>query len=139
MYVNGVGSGLTGVGSSSGPRPLGAPAPQPPGDSPLKKAESPQLSRRGQFMNKLQELEKTDPEQARKLLGELASRIRGEAQAGGANSERRLALADRLQQAADTGDFSTLEHGRGQGQPPANGTAMTKAYSQTMAMTGSSR
>lgn len=138
MYTSGIGTGMTGVGST-GPRPLGAPAPQPPADSPLQRADGQQLSRRGQFMNKLQELAKTDPEQARKLLGDLADKIRSEAQAGGANSERRLALADRLQQAADTGDFSTLEHGRDEGPSPQSGTAVTKAYSQTMAMTGSSR
>lgn len=106
--------------------------------STAKPVRDAQLSRRGQFMNRLQELAKTDPAQARQLVGDLAAKIRGEAAQGGANSDRRMALADMLQKAADSGDFSLLESGAS-GASPAGGSPAMHAYGQAMAMTRSSR
>jgi len=63
-----------------------------------------------QFLGKLQDMMKTNPAQAKQALGQIAGKLRAQAQqAGGTESARLTDLADRFQKAADTGDLSGLK------------------------------
>lgn len=67
------------------------------------------VSRRGMFLSQIVGLSRTDPKQAQQLLGQLATTMRGQAsEATGEAATRIGALADLLQNAADTGDLSPL-------------------------------
>ncbi|MCB9876851.1 MAG: hypothetical protein H6835_04530 [Planctomycetes bacterium] len=95
------------------------------------------ISRRGQFLSELRELQQSDPAQAKQLLTDLADKIRSEDPKG--QDPRRAAFAERLQQAADTGDIDSLfpsSGGKDGGQGGAPSAAIG-AYTQA-AKTGSS-
>ena len=67
------------------------------------------LSGVGQFLSKLQELEKSDPTKAKQVLTDIAGRLKADAgQATGTQADRLNQLADKFQKAADTGDLSAL-------------------------------
>jgi len=73
------------------------------------------VSKYGQLMSQLQNLEQSDPAKAKQVLGEIASKLSDAAkQAGGDRGKMMSALADKFQQAAQTGDLSGLK-------PPASG------------------
>ncbi|HUJ60721.1 MAG TPA: hypothetical protein VLX92_19600 [Kofleriaceae bacterium] len=85
-----------------------APAAPPP-------AAGTQLSAFGSFMSKLQSLEQTDPAKAKTVLATIAQKLGAKAQqVGGAQGQKLQALADKFNQAAQTGDLSALK-------PPASG------------------
>jgi len=75
-------------------------------------AASVQISKPGQVLSKLQSLAQTDPAKFKQLLTDAADKLRADAQReqGGA-SKALTALADKFQQAADTGDVSGLKPG----------------------------
>lgn len=78
---------------------------QPPAAPPAAASDptgGTQLSRFGQFLSKLQSLEQSDPAQAKQVLETIASKVKDPT------------LAQKFQQAAQTGDLSGL-------QPPAQG------------------
>lgn len=72
-----------------------------------------QFSKMGQLMSQLQNLESTNPDQAKQVLSNIASQLNSQAQADGGNSHL-TALANKFSQAASTGDLSVL-------QPPQSG------------------
>jgi hypothetical protein len=95
------------------------------------------LSRSAQFLSALQNLEQSDPTQAKQMLTELAAKFRSEAaQAGGTNSSK-AQLADMLQKAADTGDLSPLLKAA-TNQTSGTSASGAAAYSQMMAVTRAS-
>jgi hypothetical protein len=79
---------------------------EPPGSSRTK------LSRLGEMMSKLQDLERTDPAKAKQVLTSIAATLH--AKASSASDPRLQALADKFTEAANTGDLSGL-------QPPGGG------------------
>ena len=77
------------------------------------------LSGRGRLMAKLQALEESDPAKAKDVLASLAKTVRDKAgQASGEDAQRLGALADKLDQAAQTGDLSGLAPSKGSAPPP---------------------
>jgi hypothetical protein len=87
--------------------------PKSPTPSP---GDSVSFSGPGRFLSDLQNLEQTDPARAKQILADLAGRLRTAAAKGGADSSQMTAMADKLQQAADTGDLSGLQPAQGQSQ-----------------------
>jgi hypothetical protein len=61
-----------------------------------------------QFLGRLQELMKSDPAQAKQVLGNIAGKLRDQAKQAGADGGKLTGLADRFQRAADTGDLSAI-------------------------------
>ena len=83
------------------------------------KGDGVRLSGLGSFTSKVQSLVKADPDQAKRVLGELATRVREQATHETGQAAAHMAqFADKLQAASDTGDASALapdrgKHGRG--------------------------
>jgi hypothetical protein len=72
------------------------------------------VSPRAQLLAKLQDLEQSDPAQAKQVLSDMATKLRDQAgQATGEDASRLTAMADKLQKAADTGDLSGLGPSKG--------------------------
>jgi len=95
------------------------------------------ISGPGRFFTKLQSMMQSDPAQAKDVLGSLATQLRDSAKSASGDDATRLnALADKLQQAAESGDASVLSPpgGARRGPPPGgqrpSGVA---AYSQSQA------
>jgi len=66
-----------------------------------------------QFLGRLQELMKSDPTQAKQVLGNIANKLRDQAKQSGADPVKLNGLADRFQRAADSGDLGALQPGAG--------------------------
>lgn len=66
------------------------------------------LSRMGELFSKLQDLETSDPAQAKQVLTSIASALTDKANGAGNTDPHLQALADKFTQAADTGDLSAL-------------------------------
>jgi hypothetical protein len=107
-----------------------------PGFTPSGPATGGGTSVQGQFLSKLQALEQSDPEAAKKMLTELADKLRARAAKHGATSAGSSKLADVVQKAADTGDLTELlKTAQGGGSTWSRGAG---AYGQTMAVTRAS-
>ena len=71
---------------------------------------SAQLSGFGQLMSQLQSLEQSNPSQAQQVLSTIADKLNSEAQsAGGTQGQHLSALAQKFEQASQTGDLSGLK------------------------------
>ena len=66
-----------------------------------------------QFLGRLQDLMKSDPTQAKQVLGNIAHKLRDQAKQDGADPVKLNSLADRFQRAADSGDLGALQPGAG--------------------------
>jgi len=66
-----------------------------------------------QFLGRLQDLMKSDPTQAKQVLGNIAGKLRDQARQDGADPVKLNSLADRFQRAADSGDLGALQPGAG--------------------------
>lgn len=66
-----------------------------------------------QFLGRLQDLMKSDPTQARKVLRNIASKVRDQAKQDGSDPVKLNGLADRFQRAADSGDLGAIQPGAG--------------------------
>jgi hypothetical protein len=103
-----------------------SPAPEPPvrGSSG---SDSTRLSKLGELMGKLQDLEASDPDKAKQVLSKIASDLSAKAEETG--DDRMKALAGKFDEAATTGDLSRLQpraHGGGEHhhhRPPPAGDA----------------
>jgi hypothetical protein len=72
--------------------------------------DSTQLSGLAQTMSQLQKLEQSNPVKAKKILTDIADKLQAQAaQVGGAEGQQLSALASKFQQAASTGDLSSLQ------------------------------
>jgi hypothetical protein len=68
------------------------------------------ISKPGELFGKLQQLEQQDPDKFKQIVGSIADNLRSAAQqAGGQGSSFLDKLADRFDQAAQTGDLSSLQ------------------------------
>jgi hypothetical protein len=80
--------------------------------------DSTQLSGPAQLLSQLQSLEASDPSKAKAAMTQLATDIRSQAQqVGGDQAQHMNDFADKLDQAASTGDLSVLQPPQGQGPP----------------------
>lgn len=135
-------SSISGVGASgatlqglSGPSNAGrsaAPA------AAATEGASLQVSGRGKFLGRVQELLKTDPAQGKQMLSDLADRLQSQAAGGGAAAPAKLALADRVRQAASSGDLSELLRSHASAKAVHSGPAGAYARTAAMATTRSS-
>jgi hypothetical protein len=108
-------------------------------DTTTTDAPATQLSLSGpaELFSKLQKLEASDPSKAQDALHQLADQVREQASsASGAQATHLNAFADKLDQAADSGDLSWLQpqhagrahhhhHGGGGGGAPADSAAVS--------------
>lgn len=79
----------------------------PAGASDTGGTDRTRLSRMGELMSRLQDLENTDPDQAKQVLSNIASKLADKASS---SSDPHLQqLADKFAQAAKTGDLSGLK------------------------------
>lgn len=62
----------------------------------------------GRLLHVLQSFEQRHPEETQRVLGNIADRLRSDAEHAGIFSERLTRWADRFQEAADSGDMSKL-------------------------------
>jgi hypothetical protein len=62
----------------------------------------------GRLLNVLQSFEQRHPEETQRVLGNIADKLRSDAERAGVFSERLTRWADRFQEAADSGDMSKL-------------------------------
>lgn len=121
-------STLQGIGNGVGSAAVHAPARErqargqaDASQAPTQQASYTAVSRPAQFLSQLQDVAKSDPAQARQMLTELAARLRSPE----SSTPARSALADRVQQAADTGDLSLVLP---KTQATGGGSAALKAY-----------
>lgn len=71
-----------------------------------------QLTKLGELMSKLQDLESTDPAKAKQVLTSIASSLTAQANSAGNTDPHLQELADKFTTAANTGDLSGLKpHG----------------------------
>jgi hypothetical protein len=99
-------SALSSASSASTATQVGAAfdAGQPPG-----------VSKMGSLMSELKELQQSDPDKFKKVMGDIADKLKAEASdATGAKADRLNAMADKFTEAAQTGDLPALK-------PPAHG------------------
>jgi hypothetical protein len=82
-------------------------------------------SKPGEVLNKLAQLQESDPEKFKQVTAEIAEKLKAAAkEMTGTEAERISDLADKFQQASETGDLSVLQPppppsgGRGYGPPP---------------------
>lgn len=66
-----------------------------------------------QFLGRLQDLMKSDPTQAKQVLGNIANKLRDQAKQDGSDPAKLNGLADRFQRAADSGDLGAIQPGAG--------------------------
>jgi hypothetical protein len=71
-------------------------------------ATTPHFSRAGRMLSVMQSFEQRHPEETKKILSNIAEKLRSDAQSAGPWSGRLEKWADRFQQAADSGDMSKL-------------------------------
>lgn len=71
-------------------------------------ASSSRFSPAGRLINVLQAFEDRHPEETQRVLGNIADKLRSDAEHAGVFSERLTRWADRFQEAADSGDMSKL-------------------------------
>src|SRR5262249_5938475 len=113
-------NGITNTGSLNGvmdvtsgsrtSRTSSVPPPQAGG------AASVNISRPGELLSKLQQLQQSDPDKFQQVVSGIADKLHTEAQnASGADSQALGKLADRFAQVAQTGDLSALQP---KGGPP---------------------
>ena len=101
------------------------------------------VSPRGSFLGKLQSLLQSEPAQARTFATDLASKMRARAAEGGPLAARASALADKLDKAISSGDYSAVLGGKkeadgdGDGSRTPQATSASSAYA-AMATTRSS-
>ena len=136
MSVAGIGtSGMQGVSGVAGP-------PLAPTTSSAGRLDTDgdadggrvRVSPRAQFLSNLQSLAKTDPAKAKQMLTDLEGTMRSRAaEAGGARGAQLSQLADRIHQAATTGDYSSLM------PSSSSGGSRGAAYHAANASTWSSR
>jgi hypothetical protein len=72
-------------------------------------ADRTHLSKMGELMSKLQDLESSDPDQAKQVLSNIASALADKASANGNADPHLQELSDKFAQAAKTGDLSGLK------------------------------
>jgi hypothetical protein len=101
------------------------------------------VSPRSSFLGKLQSLVSSDPAEAASFATDLAAKMRARAAHGGPHAARQSALADRLEKAASSGDFSAVLGGKRDADGDGDGsrarplTTTSRAYA-AMATTRSS-
>jgi hypothetical protein len=71
-------------------------------------ASQARFSPAGRLINVLQAFEERHPEETQRVLGNIADKLRSDAEHAGVFSERLTRWADRFQEAADSGDMSKL-------------------------------
>jgi hypothetical protein len=92
-------------------------------------ASSPNLSKMGSLMSKLQDLEQTDPAKAKSVLAKISQDLK--AQADKTGDTKLSALADKFDQASQSGDLSGLKpKGAGGHHHGGGGHHKTAAYAQ---------
>ena len=82
----------------------------------------------GELMSKLQDLEASDPDQAKQVLAKIASDLRSKAEQTG--DDRMKALAGKFDEASQTGDLSVLKpkhHGEHHHRPPGDAASANPA------------
>jgi hypothetical protein len=84
-----------------------------PATSGVAGADQTQLSKMGELMSQLQDLENTNPDQAKQVLSNIASQLSD--QANTTNDPHMQQLSDKFAQAAQTGDLSGLKPQGGHG------------------------
>ena len=103
--------------------------------APADPADGTRLSGFGSFMSKLQSLEQSDPAKAKQVLGDIASKLSARAkEVGGTAGQHLSQLADKFQQASQTGDLSGLQPPQaqqGQHHHHGGGHHAKAAYSQS--------
>ena len=72
-------------------------------------ADRTHLSKMGELMSKLQDLESSDPDKAKQVLSNIASALADKASADGSTDPHLQELSDKFAQAAQTGDLSGLK------------------------------
>lgn len=99
------------------------------------------ISKEGDLLSHLSDLQKSDPEQFQGTMEDMADRLRAESMAkGGEEGERLAAAADKIDEAAKTGDLSKLKppparrggpHPGGGGPPGGGGAGAVSSSSSS--------
>lgn len=106
---------------------------------PSSGSDKTKLSKLGELMSKLQDLESSDPAKAKQVLTSIASALTDKANAAGSSDPHLQELADKFTEAAKTGDLSGLKpkggahHHRPEGPPPPPSSASSDATAATTA------
>jgi len=110
---------------------------------PSRGSDKTKLSKLGELMSKLQDLESSDPAKAKQVLTSIASALTEKANAAGSNDPHLQELADKFTEAAKTGDLSGLKpkggahHHRPEGPPPTPAPSATSDAAAKAATTAS--
>jgi hypothetical protein len=100
---------------------------------PSSGSDKTKLSKLGELMGKLQDLESSDPAKAKQVLTSIASALTDKANTAGTRDPHLQELADKFTEAAKTGDLSGLSpkggehHHRPEGPPPPSDDATAAA------------
>jgi hypothetical protein len=106
-------------------------------------ADRTHLSKMGELMSKLQDLESSDPNKAKQVLSNIASALADKASADGNADPQLQALSDKFAQAAQTGDLSGLKpqgghhhhhHAPESAQAPSGGASPADAQNAAAAL-----
>jgi hypothetical protein len=85
-------------------------------DPTLQTDSRPQVSERGKLLQELSDLQKSDPEKFKKVTEEISQKLRDAASSASAGQASALnKLADRFDQASQSGDMSALQPADGAG------------------------
>jgi hypothetical protein len=112
---------------------------------PSSGSDKTKLSKLGELMSKLQDLESSDPAKAKQVLTSIASALTEKANASGSSDPHLQELADKFTEAAKTGDLSGLKptggehHHRPEGPPPPPPASASDATTAAAAATTASR
>jgi hypothetical protein len=137
-------SSLTSTAATSATAAVGAAQTSaPPAPPPVGGADQTHLSRMGDLMSQLQNLEQTNPDQAKSVLSNIASQLADKASSS--NDPHLQELSDKFAQAAQTGDLSGLKpqghgghhHHHAQAAGGASSTDAAAAASTASGMTAS--
>ena len=90
------------------------------------------LSKMGELVGQLQELQSSDPDKAKAVLSKIAAQLKAKADELG--DDKMGALADKFASAAESGDLSALKpHGPPPGHPPGGPGGKLASYQQSAA------
>lgn len=136
-------SSVTSTTATSATAPVGsAQSSEPVVTSGAPGTDHTQLSKMGELMSQLQNLENTNPDQAKQVLSTIASQLSDKASS--TNDPHLQQLSDKFAQAAKTGDLSGLQpqghghhHHHAQASGGAASTDATPAASTVSGMTAS--
>lgn len=97
---------LSAIAPAAPAEEIQTPAPRPPLTEP-ERPDVAELSRLGALLGRLTDLQRTDPEQAQRVLLAMATELSGRATLSGGDAQLRT-LADAFTRAARTGDLSEV-------------------------------